>query len=82
MEILKDENMVIFKAQHPPMPEYLHVLMQTSTFLVDGFHGIMDLGMVGSCGATFLEDLRVLVLVEQHHSYLTAIDLILRVIQI
>jgi len=40
------------------------------------------LGRVGFCGATLHEDLKVLVLVEQHHSYLTAIYLILRAIQI
>ena len=82
MVVLNDENMGIFESQHPPMPEDFHVLMQTRTLLIYRFYGIVALGRVGSCGATLREHLRVLVLVEQHHFYLTSINLILRSIQI
>lgn len=55
MVVLYDGKMGIFEAQHPPIPEGLHVLMQTNFLLFDRF--LWDnitwiFEGAGSCGST------------------------------
>ena len=60
--VLCDEKIDIYEAQHPPMPENLHVLVQTNPLLIYRFLTLFC--DVGSCGVTLLEYLEVLALLE------------------